>query len=89
MKSSGPYISSLLTYLYNEILQTGIFPEKLKFSEVKPIYKKGDKAEISNYGPTSLLQTLSKIIENITYKRLDSHLNMNNILIKEQFGFGK
>jgi hypothetical protein len=89
MKSSAPYILSPLTYLCNKILQTGIFPDRLKFSEVKLLHKKGDKAEISNYRPISLLPTFSKIIEKIIYKRLYSYLNINNILVKEQFGFRK
>jgi hypothetical protein len=63
IKSSAPYILSPLTYLCNKILLTGIFPDRLKFSEIKSLYKKGDKVEISNYRPISLLPTFSKIIE--------------------------
>jgi hypothetical protein len=40
LKVSSPYISSPLTYLCNRMLATGIFPQRLKFSEIKPIYKK-------------------------------------------------
>jgi hypothetical protein len=65
----------------------GIFHDRLKFSEVKPLFKKGDKTEFSNYRPISLLTSFSKIIEKILYKRLYQHLNENNILVKEQFGF--
>jgi hypothetical protein len=36
-------------YIFNKILSTGIFPERLKFSEMKPLLKKGDKTEFSNY----------------------------------------
>jgi exonuclease III len=89
LKSCTPYIISPLTYLCNKILLTGIFPERLKYSEVRPLYKKGDKDEISNYRPISLLPTFSKIIEKIIYIRLYSHLSRNNILVKEQFGFRK
>jgi hypothetical protein len=71
----------------NNILQTGEFPDRLKFSEVKPLYKKGDKRQFSIYRPISLLPTFSKIIEEIICKRLYSDLNENNILVAEEFGF--
>jgi hypothetical protein len=78
---------SPLTYICDKILQTGIFRDRLKFSEVKPLFKKGDRAEYSNYRPSSLLPTFSKITEKNIYKRQYSHLNKNNILVVEQFGF--
>jgi hypothetical protein len=54
---------------------------------VKPLYKKGDTTEFSNYRPNSLLNSFSKIIEKIIYKTLYCYLNDNNILVNEQFGF--
>jgi len=59
----------------------------LKYSEIKPLFKKGDKTSISDYRPFSLITSFSKIIGKIIYKRLYSHLNISNILVKEQFGF--
>jgi hypothetical protein len=35
-------------------LFTGILPEYLKISTVKPLYKKGDKTSLTNYNPISL-----------------------------------
>jgi len=69
------------------MLSTGTFPDRLKYSEIKPIYKKGDKTQITNYRPISLLPVFSKIFEKVLYKRLYNHLSSNNILVKEQFGF--
>jgi len=54
---------------------------------VKPLYREGDKTGVSNYRPISLLTSFSKINEKIIYKRLYCHLNKNNILVNEQFGF--
>jgi hypothetical protein len=43
--------------------------------------------DLSNYRPIPLLTAFSKIIEKIIYKRLYQHLNKNEVLVKEQFGF--
>jgi hypothetical protein len=87
LKISAPYVISPLIFIFNQILSTGDFPERLKFSLVKPLYKKGDPTEYSNYRPISLLTSFSKIIEKIIHKRLYSYLINNNILVKEQMGF--
>jgi hypothetical protein len=76
LKISAPYILSPLTYICNKILSTAIFPDRLKFSEVKPLFKKGATTEFSNYRPISLLTSFSKVIEKIVYKRLYRYLNI-------------
>jgi len=68
------------------MLSTGTFPDRLKYSEIKPTYKKWDKTLITNYRPISLLPVFSKIFEQVIYKRLYYHLTLNNILVKELFG---
>ena len=87
LKTVSPFIVSPLTHICNRMLSTGSFPDRLKFSEIKPIYKKGDKTKIANYRPISLLPAFSKIYEKVLYNRLYNHLLLNNILAKEQFGF--
>jgi len=78
---------SPLTYICNAVLSTGVFPDRLKYAVVKPIFKKGNKQEISNYRQISLLTSFSKIIEKLIYARLHAHIDMNNILVQEQCGF--
>ena len=63
------------------------YPERLKFSLIKPVYKNGDKSSPSNYRPISLLPAFSKIFEKVIYKRLFDHLNNNTTLNKHQYGF--
>jgi len=69
------------------MLVHGIYPEKLKFSLIKPIYKSGDKSSLSNYRPISLLPVLSKIFEKVIHKRLFDHLNNKVLLNEHQYGF--
>jgi Notch-like protein len=88
LKQSIPYtISSPLTHICNLMISTGIFPTRLKFTEIKPLYKKGKIANTSNYRPISLLTSFSTIFEKIVYTRLIRHLNHNHISVDEQFGF--
>jgi hypothetical protein len=42
---------------------------------------------MSNYRPISLLTTFSKVLEKLIYIRLYKCISMNNILVKEQYGF--
>jgi hypothetical protein len=69
------------------MLAQGVYPERLKFSLIKPVYKSGDKSSSSNYRPISLLPVFSKIFEKVIYKRLFDHLNSNVILNEHQYDF--
>jgi len=51
LKISANNICSPLTYICNKSVSTGIFPERLKYSIIKPLYKKGDKTDPANYEP--------------------------------------
>jgi len=68
-------------------MKSGIFPSKLKYALIKPIFKNGDKKKIANYRPISLLPSFSKILEKIMYSRLMNYVVTNNILAPEQYGF--
>jgi hypothetical protein len=86
IKSSIPFIILPLTYICNAVLCTGIFPDRLKHAIVKPVFKKGNRYEISNYIiPISLLTSFSKIIEKLIYLRLITHIERNSSLADEQF----
>jgi hypothetical protein len=87
LKVSMPYIISPLTYIYNTSLAQGIFPDRLKFAMVKPIFKNGDRYDPSNYRPISLLSSFSQVFKRLIYDRLYEHININNILDINQCGF--
>jgi len=84
LKINVLYVLYLLTHIFPS---TAIFPERLKFSEVRLLFKKGDITEFSNYRPISLLTSFSQIIDKNIYKRLYNYLNDNNILVGDQYGF--
>jgi hypothetical protein len=87
LKVSAPYICSPLNYICNKSISSGSFPSRLKYSIVKQLFKKGDRDNMANYRPISLLTSFSKIFEKLIYERLLQHIKINNILSEEQFGF--
>jgi len=44
---------------------------------------------LTNYTPTSLLTSFSKVFEKALFNRLTAHFNTNQLLVGNQFGFRK
>ena len=68
---------------------TSTFPSEWKKAKVTPIYKDGDKSDVSNYRPISVLPILSKILERAVHDQMYNYLTRNNILNQCQSGFQK
>ena len=64
------------------MLNTDVFPDLLKFSKVVPIYKKEDDTIFSNYGPISLLSSISNFFEKVIFEHLASYMDRNNLIHK-------
>jgi hypothetical protein len=69
LKVGSLFIVSPLTYLCNRMLSTGIFPDRIKFSEIKPVYKKCGKTLVTNYRSISLHPVFSNIFEKVIHKQ--------------------
>ena len=78
-----------LTYLINSSFESGTFPEELKLAKVIPIFRSGDKQDISNYIPISILSFFLKVFEKTMYNHLINFIDANQILYKYQFEFRK
>ena len=61
-KQSIKYYIEPLTYLNNYSFESSTFPEELKLAIVIHIFFNGDKQDISNYRPTSILLFFSKVL---------------------------
>jgi len=46
-------------------LNSGVFPTRIKYSIITPLYKKGDKNNVSNYRPISLLHHFLKYLKKL------------------------
>ena len=65
----------------------GEYPTQLKIAKVIALFKKGQKSQLNNYRPISLLSCFNKMFEKILSKRQVKFLEI--ILFKYQYGFRK
>ena len=87
LKSIAGVIFEPLVHIFNLSINSGIFPSRWKIARVIPLYKQGDKSDVSNYRPIAILSPLSKVFEKILKERISSYLDKINFFTKYQFGF--
>ena len=63
------------------------FPDELKQSEIKPVYKNLDPLQKENYRPVSLLPHILKVLQRVIYKQINNF--MENKISKCVKGFKK
>lgn len=77
-----------LKNIFNGCLKFGYFPSVFKCSKVIPVHKNGkDPRRPSSYRPISLLSCIDKLFERIILCRVNTYVEDNNLINKEQFGF--
>ena len=89
MKITRDTIGPVLTKLFNDCINKGIFPDLLKITEIIPLHKGGDRSIPTNYRPISLLPIIGKLLEKVISNRLIAFLDKYNILAQNQYGFRK
>ena len=87
LKDHSKTLVPILTHLINLTIRTSTFPDSQKIARVRPLHKKGDKAELNNYRPISILTATSKIIEKVLSFQLRYFLESNEMFCGSQFGF--
>lgn len=82
-------ISPILSYIMNLCIEQGSFPNRLKTSIIKPMFKNTDKENMAYYRPIALIPIFSKIFEKVIYNCLYCYFEKYNIFAAEQKGFRK
>nr|XP_049702185.1 uncharacterized protein LOC126055726 [Helicoverpa armigera] len=82
-------VCPVLAKLVNLSVARYTFPDKLKEAIVRPIHKKGNFKDITNYRPIAILSSIDKIMEKCIVNQLGKYLQQNNIINKCQHGFLK
>jgi hypothetical protein len=89
VKQCTQLIKGLLTHIYNVSLRSGVFPLEWKLAKAKPLYKKGDRYDIQNCRPISIISVFAKLLERFMFNRLIPFFYENKILTEAQNGFRK
>ena len=76
-----------LCTIVNKNFTKGIFPNSLKIAKIVPIFKVGDRSNVKNYRPISLLLIFSKLLEKLMIGRLSTFICKNNVLNAHRHGF--
>lgn len=74
-----------LTTLLNICLRSSGIPDMWKLSKVRPVFKNGDKCDISNFRPISIICNFAKVFEKILHNKLSNHVS--SLLTPNQHGF--
>ncbi len=76
-----------ITLIINKMLNTGIFPVKLREAKIILNPKKDDETLCTNYRPISLLPAISKIFEKVIFKQLYQFFQENQLFYNGQYRF--
>lgn len=68
-------------------LTSGIFPDDRKCARVTPLFKQGERSDLNNYRPISVIPVIAKVFESIVYDQLYSFLTKEDVISKQQSGF--
>lgn len=84
---TSDHLSTALHIIFNKCLKEGVFPKVWKQASITPVYKTGDKNNVENYRPISILSTLSRVFERLVHGALYPHIR--HLILPEQHGFVK
>ena len=87
LKMSATVISQPLATILNLSITNGIYPDDLKKAKVTPIFKKGEKQDINNYRPISVLPVITGIFERHISTTLIDFLDKHKLIYECQSGF--
>ena len=63
-------------FFFDGTILTSLFPEQLKYADIKPIFKKECQDDKRKYSPVTILSNISKIYyETLLYKQLENNKN--------------
>ena len=89
LKEFADELAPVLCHRLCLILISCTYPFSSKHALVRPVPKKGDRSNPSNYGPIALTSAVAKVFETLLNSHFIKHLESNNFLSDNQYGFRK
>ena len=89
LRNCGEQLSKPLSIIFASSLREGRLPAEWLKSIVTPIFKKLSRTTALNYRPVSVTSVPCKVLEKVIVQHLNHYLEVNQILVDEQFGFRK
>lgn len=87
LKNCAAVLYQPLSIIFNESLDTAVFPDKWKRYSVSPIFKKGSRSNVANYRCIAKLPTIANFFEyliNLELKKM-----VADEIVLQQHGFMK
>lgn len=83
------WVAKYLLILFQNSLEKGVVPKEWKVAKIIPVFKSGDKKNVSNYRPISLTCQCCKLLEHIISRHIYDYVEREKILAASQHGFRK
>ena len=87
LRELAEVLAKPLSILYQRSWSTGEVPEDWRLASVTPIYKKGRREDLGNYGPVSLTLVQGKIMERFVLRALTWQVQDKKGIGPGQHGF--
>ena len=87
LKQYANILAKPLHHLFTISLNSCSIPYEWRIHTIVPVHKSGDKTQVTNYRPISLLCITSKVLEQLVYNKTISYIS--SFLSPQQFGFLK
>lgn len=88
-KKLARVISLPLSMLFNKSVTEGKYPDPWKESFITPVFKSGNRSNVNNYRPISILCAISKVFERIIFNQLYKHISDHISPVQHGFVFGR
>ena len=89
LKLAAGILSKPLAAIFNSSLETGNFPDIWKIARVTAIFKSGQKNNMNNYRPISVLSVFSRLLEKLGHDQVSHYLEAQSKFSKCQHAFLK